>query len=141
MHRDPFTDPYPDRSDLAILNPDARFSRDLVPIDAELFEQINQEIFQTSQVTVQVPAALAQIENRVTHQLTGSVVGCLTAPIGFEERMGELGNDAQARLIRKPSDRINRLVLEQDDAFFAIVEATTERFFLNLKSNLIIDPA
>ena len=61
MHRDPFTDPYPDRSDFAILNPDARFSRDLVPPDTELFEQIDQEIFQTSQVTVQVPAALAQI--------------------------------------------------------------------------------
>src|SRR5580693_6876279 len=90
---------------------------------------------------MQIPAARAQIENRVTNQLTGSVIGRLAAPVGFEDRMGEFVNNAQARLVEKAANGVDRFVFEQDHALFAVVQAIIEPFFLKAKTSLVLDPS
>jgi hypothetical protein len=90
---------------------------------------------------VQIPAARAQIENRVTNQLTGSVIGRLAAPVGFKDRMRELVNNAQARLVRKTADGVDGFVLEQEHALFTVLPAIIEPYFLKAKSSLVLDPS
>jgi hypothetical protein len=62
---------------------------------------------------MQVLPATPQIDDRVTHELAGAVIGSLAAAVDREERMGKMGSAAQARLIRRSADGVNRFVFQQ----------------------------
>ncbi len=62
---------------------------------------------------MEILPASAQINNRITDQLAGTVIGRLAAAIDGKKRMWQMGCIHQARLIGRPADRINRFVLEK----------------------------
>src|SRR6266567_3322823 len=62
---------------------------------------------------MEILSASAQINNWITDQLAGTVIGRLAAAIDSKKRMRQEGCIHQAGLIGRPADCINRFVLEK----------------------------
>jgi hypothetical protein len=63
---------------------------------------------------VEVLPALAQVDDRIAHQLTGAVISRLAPAIDRKKRMRQMPNAPQTRLVRRPADGVNRLMLQQE---------------------------
>ena len=79
---------------------------------------------------MQIASACAQIQNRVNDQLPGPMVGRLASPVGFKPWIREPVHDVQAGLVWKPPNGVDRLMFQENDTFFTMVQATLEPFFL-----------
>src|SRR5947207_4725748 len=60
------------------------------------------------------------------------MIGCLPAAIDLEKRMRQMRSTAQARLVGRPANRVNRIVFEQQDSVgnVWIVSFLRDNFFL-----------
>ena len=79
-----------DRRDLAIANPNPGETFAPCPDNFVAREKFDQRLFEPAQIAMQILAAPAKIDNRVTHQLTGTVIGRLPAAIDREQRMRQM---------------------------------------------------
>src|SRR5436853_1803965 len=88
----------------------------------EFSEKINEQLFELAQIFMQILTASAQIDNRITHELSRPVISGLAATIDGENGMRQMAGvqfatanpswGGQTRSIRRPSDRVNRFMLE-----------------------------
>jgi len=83
-------------------------------MDAIICDERNQYVFEAAQIPMQVLPAHAQIENRVADQLARAVISRLAAAVGLHHGMRERAGVAQAGLIGRAADGVDRLVLEQE---------------------------
>ena len=60
----------------------------------KIFREINQKIFQISEINVQIAATNPQVQNWIAHQLAGPVIGSLSPAVGFKNRIRELAKPA-----------------------------------------------
>jgi len=112
VHADPFFDPHTDRGDFALLNPHAGKTFALAGTYPVALQGIDERQFDSSQELVQVATVVVQINQRIAHQLTRTMVGSLTAAIGLEYRMRQLPATLQAALVAGAADGVNRAVLQ-----------------------------
>src|SRR6202171_4169757 len=81
---------------------------------------------------MEILSAPAQIDNWIADQLPGTVIGRLAAAINRKKRMRQMRRIHQARLVRRPADRVNRLMFEQKQlvAGVSILPLFRDQFFL-----------
>ncbi len=82
MRRHPAGNVYADGRDLALLYPHAGEFRDAAGGDAEIGQSSDEHFFQRADVSRHVALPLAQIENRIAHQLPGTMISNVAAAIG-----------------------------------------------------------
>ena len=63
---------------------------------------------------MEILPALPQIDDRIADQLAGSVIRRLAPAVDRKERMRQMRRAPQTRLVRRAADRVNRLVLQQE---------------------------
>src|SRR6266704_292233 len=105
----------PNRSDLAIIDPNSRERCALCRCNLVLGQHFNERLLEPPQIFVQILTAPAQVDNGITHQLSGSVIRRLTSTIDREEWMWQMRGAQQTGLIRSTPNRVNRFVLEQEE--------------------------
>ena len=102
------------RRDLAVLHPDAGQTRARCRRYSDLGQCFDEQIFQPAQITMQILAAVAQVDDRIAHQLPRSVISRLSAAIDWEKRIREMSGAAQTGLVRRAADGVDRIVFEQE---------------------------
>ncbi len=113
VHADPAAHADADRGDLLPPDPYARLPRAASGGDAIIGEQRDEHVFEAAEVTVQILSAHAQVEDRVADQLARSVIGGLPTAVRLHHGVGECAGIAQAGLIGRAADGVDRFVLEQ----------------------------
>src|SRR6267378_4836301 len=81
---------------------------------------------------MEILSAPAQIDNWIADQLPGTVIGRLAAAINRKKRMRQMRRVHQARLVRRPANRVNRLMFEQKQLVdsVSILPLFRDQFFL-----------
>ena len=115
VHRDPMPHADADRGDFALLDPDAGQAGAGRGVDLVGREQLDQERFDPAQIAMQILPVAAQIEEKITDQLPGPVISRLPAAVDRDKRMRQMRGAAQARLIGRAADGVNRIVFEQPE--------------------------
>src|SRR6266849_996321 len=113
MHRDPMAHTDADGCNLALADPNARESIALCRRNPVFGEKFDEQLLEPAQVTMQVLAASAKIDNWISHQLSGAVISRLTAAIDRKKRMRQMQRTEQTRLIGRAADCVNRFMFEQ----------------------------
>ena len=90
VHRDPMPDADADRGDLSIFDPDAGQARPGRGGDPDFGQGFDQQLFQPAQITMEILAASAQVDDRIADQLARPVIGRLSAAIDRKERMRQM---------------------------------------------------
>src|SRR5438552_5455948 len=131
------------RSDLAIVDPNARERCALCRCDLVLGQHFNEQLLEPPQISVQILTAPAQVDNGIPHQLSGSVIRRLTSTIDREEWMWQMRGAQQTGLIRSTPNCVNRFVLEQEQfvRMGRICSFFRDNFFLQSKSISEVRPA
>ena len=94
VHGDPALHVDADRGDLVFADPDAGFIISPDPRDAEADQGANQDFFQLPEVLSEVGAVAGEVQDGITDNLTGAVVGYVSAAVGVDQlnaAVGELG--------------------------------------------------
>ena len=65
---------------------------------------------------MQILAVTAQVDDRITDQLSRAVIGRLAAAVDREKRMRQMRRAAQTRLIGRATNGVNRLVFEKHNS-------------------------
>lgn len=86
VHRNPFSNTNSNGSNFAIFHPNASETIAASRLHAEVLARADEGFFKYAKMFVKILAARVEIENRVTHKLTGAVIGRLTTPIDFMNR-------------------------------------------------------
>ncbi len=85
VHRDPAADLHADCGDLVSLHPDSRIPFLPRPFNPE-GPQGNDDCFlQASEVLMQVRVIIVQVENGISDDLAGPVIGYITTPVDFKK--------------------------------------------------------
>ena len=113
MHRDPVTHADSDRRNFATRHPDTGQTVARRRGDAVVRQQFDQQSFNPAQITMQILSATAKIDDGITDELTGSVIGRLPAAVDRKKRMRQMRAAAQTRLVRCATDGVNRIVFEK----------------------------
>ena len=100
------------RRNLALLNPNPGQSFARMRFNSKLRQKLDQQAFNPTQIFVQILAAMAQVNNRIANHLSRPMIRCLATPIDPEEWMRQMRSTAQAALVRRPSNGVNRVVLQ-----------------------------
>src|SRR4030095_9235698 len=87
--RDPPRDPDADRANLLIANPGASESLDPPRPQSIVAAHANHHFFQVANITVDIAAVGAQVENRVANDLPGTVVGDIATASRFRNDNAE----------------------------------------------------
>ncbi len=114
MHGDPFAYADPYARDFPIFNP---YSGKTVPgmcRDVEVGQGVDQNFFQESQVGMQVPSIVPEVEDGVTDELPRPMVGGLPSTVDFKYGVGQVERLSQAALVASPSNGINRRVFHYE---------------------------
>src|SRR2546430_9402040 len=86
---------YADGSDLAVADPNSGKRFTPGRSNFEFSEKINEQLFEPAQIFMQILTASAQIDNRITHELSRPVISGLAATIdgenGMRQMAGEIG--------------------------------------------------
>ena len=140
MHRDPPAYTNPNTGDLAVFNPYPGEAFAAAGEDSEVGEGGHKGFLQEAQVGVQILPIVMQVENGIAHQLSGTVAGGLATTVDLEHRMRKVRGVAQAALIARSSDGIDRGVLQQENGFGSLSRLELpDMFLLKLKGVLIGD--
>src|ERR1051326_2406632 len=115
VHRDPMANTDTDRRDLAILHPDASQTTTRRRRYANPGQRLDEQIFEPAQISMQILAAVSQIDDWIADQLARAVVGCLAAAINGKQWMRKMLCTAQTRLVGRATDRVNWIVFEQKE--------------------------
>src|SRR5439155_11124876 len=117
MPRDPLLHVHSDARDLADASLSASQHADVAGVardrDPELRQRVDQGLLERAQVPVQVHAVPGEVENRVTDELAGAVVGDVAAPL-HREHVDPLGPE-QVGLAGGPARREHGGMLEQQE--------------------------
>src|SRR2546423_284993 len=113
VHGDPMADADSDRRDLPVLHPHAGQTRPSRGGNGGLGQRFDEQSFEPAQITMQILAAAPQIDHWIADQLSRPMIGRLSAAVNRKQRMGQKRAVAQTRLVRRPSDRVNWIMLEQ----------------------------
>jgi len=81
----PTADVHADGGDLALLHPDAGATGNAARRQAELRQCIDNHLLEPAHVGDHVPPPLAEVEDRVAHQLSGTVIGDVAAAVRLEK--------------------------------------------------------
>jgi hypothetical protein len=102
-----------DRGDFARIHANA--GEPVAPhrVNFESGEQIDHKLLEPAEVAMQILTAPAKIDDRVTHQLTGTVISRLAAAVDWKQWMREMGRAEQTRLVRRAPDCVNRFVFQK----------------------------
>src|SRR4051794_33816164 len=86
---------------------------------------------------------VTEVDDRITHELPRAVVSRLSAAINRKQRMRQMGRAAETRLIGRASDRVNRIVLEEQQLVGDVSSSTfaSDNFFLLHQRIREADPA
>jgi hypothetical protein len=115
VHGDPPTHADADGRYLPIFHPDAGEAVTDGRLDAMGDTRGDEGEFKRSKIAVKIASKSREIENRITDQLAGAVVGCLAAAIDFYDGVGESGIAAEAGAIPGATDGVDGFVLEEED--------------------------
>src|SRR5206468_11788774 len=113
VHDYPIAHSYPNRTNLAIVDPNSRERCASCRINLILSQHFDEQLLEPPQISVQILTTPTQVDNRITHQLSGPVIRRLTSAIDRDKWMGPMRCAQQARLIGSPPDCVNRFMLEQ----------------------------
>ena len=116
VHRDPFSDADAEGGEFARTDPHAGKAFAALGRYTVAGGKLDQQILEKSQIAVEIASPLSEVEDRVADELAGAVESRLSAPVGFKNRVGEVW--AEARVVARAADRVDRLVLEKDEGFF-----------------------
>ena len=115
MRRHPARDPDADRRDLARPSragrrqPDARQPLDRGRLEIERGEGLDDRLLEIPDVPLHVLAVAVEIEDRIADELSGSVVGRLSAAVRLDELdVGPVRDVELLRLVGAPADRDRR---------------------------------
>ncbi len=75
----------------------------------------DEQVFQRTQVPVQVLTVMAEIEDGVADKLARAMVSGLAAAISLDERMGKMRSPPKAGLVRSAANGVNGIVLEEEE--------------------------
>src|SRR5258707_13510034 len=103
------------RRDFSFFNPNTGQSFATLRFNFDPGQKFDHQSFNPAKIFVQILSAIAQIDNRITDQLSGSVVGRLPATIDLKKWMRQMRSTAQARLVRCPTDGVNGVMFEEQD--------------------------
>ena len=125
---DPATTTHTDGGDLAVVQAGAGHARRTLTLQAQLRQNIQNDLFQLTQIPVQIGPAALKVQHRVGHELAGQVMGHLPAPIdpvqgcrwlsGIEMQVLLAGTTAEgvAGLVLKDPDRLRSRWISQKAA-------------------------
>jgi hypothetical protein len=115
VHADPTANANTDARQLPIADPDSSEPVTSPGVDAETAADVKQEIFNRTQIDVQVLSALAQVEDRVANKLTGTMVGGLATSVGDVDRVRKRKCFSETGLIGSATDCVNRFVFQEEE--------------------------
>src|SRR5882724_1467848 len=104
----------PDRRDLAVLYPNTGQSPASRRRYAGFGQGFDEQIFKPAQVPMQILPAVAQVDDRIAHQLPRAVIGSLAAAVNRKQRIGKMRSATQTGLVRRAADRVDRIVFDQE---------------------------
>ena len=120
MHADPFAYADADRCEFAIARPHTGEALAPLRIHTKGLTSKDERFLKRTQMRVKIPAARVEIEHRIPHQLTRTVIGRLTSAIGFKHAARKVFRIAQRTAILQSADRVNRFMLEQKNRIAGI---------------------
>ena len=85
MRRDALRDLDADGRNLLVFDPDTRITRQTAGRDAEVAQDVNQRAFEVAQIAANIGLA-AKVQDRIAHQLAGSVIGDVTTAVHLQAR-------------------------------------------------------
>src|SRR5204863_7999581 len=115
MHCNPMSHAHTNRRDFSFLNPNAGQSFTTLRFNVEARQKFDQQSFNPAQIFVQILSAIAQVYNRITHQLSRSVISGLPATTNLKKWMRQMRSTAQTRLVRCPTNGINGIMFETQE--------------------------
>ena len=102
----------------------------------------DQHLFQKAEVFMEIAPEEIKVEDGISYQLTGAVVGGLTAAIGAVDRVGEKGFLTEAGIVPVAPHRIDGFMLEKEQVVFEIArDLSVEDGFLQVEALVVGDPA
>jgi len=117
VRRDPARDVNADRRDLAAPSVNASQALDPKRFDAEVWQRAYQDLFQVAHVTMHVFTVRAEIDDRITDDLTQPVISYFPAAIRFKQGDVSLFElffvEQDRRTVAAAADRQRVRVLEQ----------------------------
>ena len=144
VHGDPFSDTDSDRCQFAFIGPDPGQALPSAGAQAKVADGSDEAFLQVSQVQMKVTSSPAQIQNRVTNQLTGTMISNVSSAGNVEGLDGSVrcgGCSATGPLTLSPDGEHVR-VLEQKGPFRALAAAQgLEGPCLQVKGCLVVDEA
>ena len=84
-----------------------------VGCDSGFGKYFHQQRFKPTEITMQILPALAQVDDRITNQLSGPMISCLAPAIDQEEKMRKMCDVSEARLVTGAADGVDRIVLQE----------------------------
>ena len=116
MLGNPAATAHTDGGDLAVVQPEAGQPRQTLTLQAQLRQNIQNDLFQLTQIPVQIGRAALKVQHRVGHQLAGQVMGHLPAPIDPVQRCRWVsGIEMQVLLAGTTAEGVTGLVLQDPD--------------------------
>src|SRR6267143_1932214 len=115
MHRGPVPDTHANGCDFAFLDPDPGQNRPTCRPKFKLGQKFDQQVFNPSEIFVQILTATGQIDDGITDELTRPVIRRLTAAIGLKKRVRKMRRAPQASMIGRATNCVNGVVFEEKD--------------------------
>src|SRR5689334_14781242 len=87
MRSDPATDMYSDRADLCAINPNAFVTglRNASRRDSKTCERVDQRLLNAPKIGAYIAPPFSQIQYGIAHDLTGTMICHIAAPVGLEQ--------------------------------------------------------
>ena len=108
---------YSHRDQLVVSNPNAWRARRAPGFNSEIACRANEHFFERPHVPGNVAPVLGEIENRITHQLAGSMIGYVSAAVGVENLSAPhsepLGGHQHILRLGIAAERVHMWMLQQ----------------------------
>ena len=113
---DPAATTHTDGGNLAVVQPEAGQPGQTLTLQAQLRQNIQNDLFQLTQMPVQIGRAALKVQHRVGHQLAGQVMGHLPATIDPVQGCRWVGGiEVQVLLASTTAEGVAGLVLKDPD--------------------------
>ena len=134
VHGDPFANADADGGKLSICHPHAREAFAAAGGDLKMLASEDQRLFDAAEVIVEVSPVLSEVEHEIADELSGAMVGGLSAAVGLDHWQAGCLGLKKAGTIGSAPDRDHGLVLEQQNRIFNL---TGQSFFDELFLDLV----
>lgn len=117
VHGHPVPDSNANRCDLLVAHPNAREPFPPAAFHAKLAASENDNFLKKAHVAMKVASATFEVDDGICDELAGAVPRSLSATIDLKNRMWQCPRAAKTGLIATAADRIDRIVLENQELF------------------------